>query len=274
MENNRLEKHLLEAEVLENEPVASGIIHMTLFVPEAAEQARPGQFINIYPSNERMILPRPIGICRSDRGEGTIELIYEIKGEGTEEMAKAGRGDSLRISQPMGNGFDLESLRENPEKTALLIGGGVGCSPLLFLAEALQHMGVSTTAVLGFRQESFLLDAFRRAGCRVLVTTEEPTEEAFLGNVVDCLNVNEAEAEEYFACGPRPMLAAVEQYVSSHGDDHCLQVSMEERMGCGYGVCLGCSIPVRVPDQEGNLVETRRRVCYDGPVFRGSEVIW
>jgi dihydroorotate dehydrogenase electron transfer subunit len=271
---------ILEAEVLTNEEIAHGIFRMSLYVMDKAAGVVPGQFINIYPNDRSLILPRPFGICDADAPEGTIDIVYQVTGQGTKEMSGAERGTIYRVTGPLGNGFDTSVFDDEVSGTgasgrsAMLIGGGVGCSPLVFLAKTLRKMKINVTAVLGFRKDKFLVDEFRDADCRVLVTTEEPDENSYLGTVVDCLKATGEEADEYFACGPRPMLNAVEKHIQEHSGDRCLQVSMEERMGCGYGVCMGCSIDVKEEDENGNIVKTRRRVCCDGPVFRGSEVIW
>ncbi|MDD7408535.1 MAG: dihydroorotate dehydrogenase electron transfer subunit [Anaerovoracaceae bacterium] len=273
-------KKILEAEVLSNEEISPGIFRMSMYVPEAAAEAAAGQFVNIYPADKSLILPRPFGICDANSSEGTVDIVYQVVGQGTEEMSQAERGTLYRIAGPLGNGFDLSVFDDSVSgagasgRSAVIIGGGVGCSPLLFLAKTLRKMGVNATAVLGFRKDKFLVEDFRDADCRVLVTTDEPDESSFLGTVVDCMRVTELEGDEYFACGPGPMLKAVGRYIKDRSDDSHLQVSMEERMGCGYGVCMGCSIDVKEPDENGNIIKTHRRVCCDGPVFRGSEVIW
>ncbi len=275
-----MKKKIMEAEVLSNTEIAPGIFRMSMYVTEAAAAAVPGQFINIYLNDKSLILPRPFGVCEADASEGTIDIVYQIAGQGTREMSEAERGTVFRIAGPLGRGFDLTVFSDEISGTgasgrsAMIIGGGVGCSPLVFLAKTLRKMGINTTAVLGFRKEKFLVDEFRNADCRTLVTTDNPDEDSFLGTVVDCMRVTEAEADEYFACGPGLMLAAVDKYIKERADDSRLQVSMEERMGCGYGVCMGCSIAVKIKDESGNIVRSHRRVCSDGPVFKGSEVIW
>ena len=274
-----MKKKLFEAEVLSNEEIAPGIFRMSLLTEETAvSEAVPGQFVNLYPENgERLILPRPFGICDANMTECTIEIVYEVVGRGTAKLSLAGRGHIIRTGVPLGRGFDLSGLKElqiRDPRPFILAGGGVGIAPLLFLARTLRSDDLKVLAVLGFRDTPFLIRDFEKTGCRVLVTTERLNEKTFLGTVIDCMTINNISAPAYFACGPRGMLKAVDSYVSEDCGDEFLQVSMEERMGCGYGVCVGCSIPVLERDESGEILRTRRKVCKDGPVFRGSEVIW
>lgn len=262
-----------------NEEIAPGIFHLRLMADEeAATAAYPGQFLNVYPeAGRRMVLPRPFGICDADITDKTIDLVYETVGAGTRWMSEKKRRSRLKITNPLGRGFRLDGLKELQKKDprpAVLLGGGVGCAPMLFLAKTLAEEEIPNIAVLGFREFPFLAEEFRKTGSRTYVTTEKLNEENFLGTVIDCLEANGISAPAYFACGPRGMLAAADRYVSEDCGDEFLQVSLEERMGCGYGVCVGCSIPVREMNEDGSFSEVRRKVCADGPVFRGSEVNW
>ncbi len=261
-------KTIYNAEVFENKEIAPGIMKMTLMSEELSEAAQPGQFINIYPDPDRLILPRPFGINDADPDSRTVSIIYEIVGEGTTEMADLSSGSVLRTAGPLGNGFDL-SVFEKPGSTALLAGGGVGTSVLLFAARRLAEMNVDTTAVLGFREHPFGAEEFEKLGCRVFRTADMPAEGLFKGNVCDCINANKLSADHYLACGPEPMLKALVSLTDADGSSDRLQISMDGRMGCGYGVCLGCSISLQT--SEGTV---RKRVCADGPVFRGNEVMW
>ena len=274
-----LKKEIIEAEVLTNEEIAPGIFHMSMRAGrDAVEAACPGQFLNIYPeSGGRLVLPRPFGICGADPEEQTFEIVYEVVGSGTFRLSEKRSGDALKICAPLGRGFDLSKMKElqaEDPRPPVLVAGGVGCAPILFLAGELKKMEVPAVAVLGFRETPFLTEKFRETGCRTLVTSEVLNDRTFLGTVIDCMEIHELKAPAYFACGPRGMLAAVDRYVSEDCGDECLQVSLEERMGCGYGVCVGCSVRIREKDGEEKEYTVRRRVCVDGPVFRGSEVIW
>ena len=265
--------------MLSNQEIAPGIFRMSFLTEESAvSEAAPGQFVNIYPKEGgRMILPRPFGICGTKPSESTMEIVYEVVGTGTAALSEAERGHLLKIGVPLGRGFDLtglKDLQEQDPRPFVLTGGGVGSAPMLFLARTMLREGLKIQVVLGFRDRPFLLPDFEKTGCRMLVTTEQLHEQFFLGTVTDCMKINRISAPAYFACGPRGMLAAVDEYVSGDCGDENLQVSLEERMGCGYGVCVACSVPVLEQDENGETRKVRRKVCKDGPVFRGSEVIW
>lgn len=274
-----MKKSIHEAEVLANTEIAPGIFRMAVSAGEAVvSEAVPGQFLNIYPEpGGRLILPRPFGICGADPASRSMEIVYEVVGEGTARLSKKQTGSVLTIGAPLGKGFDLSRLieiqKEDP-RPFVLVGGGVGCGPMLFLARILAKKGVSFVAVLGFRDVPFLSAEFEETGCRVLMASEQSHSGLFQGTVIGCMKKNQISAPAYFACGPRGMLSAVDEYVSRDCGDEQLQVSLEERMGCGYGVCVGCSIPVMEEDSNGEERRVRRKVCKDGPVFRGSEVIW
>ena len=272
------EKKIYRGIVVSNQEIADGIMKMTLSAPEAAGEARPGQFANLYPAADSLILPRPISICDADGDDGTLTFVYAVVGAGTAEFAGYGSGDTVRVSSPLGTGFLLphpagaQGVSGTDSLSAVLIGGGVGCAPMLFMAKELKKRGCSVTAVTGFRKEPFLIDELKEAGARVIVTTDMPAENAFLGTVVDCMEINEVRGDLYFSCGPRAMLAAVCSYLKDRGEE--VQVSLEERMGCGYGACVGCVCDIKVRDEQGVEHILRKKVCKDGPVFMGSEVVW
>ena len=267
-------KYIYQGEILVNETCSPGIMKMEILAAQAAAEARPGQFINVYPNGDRMILPRPISICDADPAEGTLTLLYDVVGRGTEEMSQMGRGDIIKISSPLGNGFTL------PEegRPVLMISGGVGTAPMLFLARRISELKNRMTAVTGFRKDPLLTEELREADCRVLVTTELPGEDSFVGNVIDCMEINGISPDPdwvCYACGPGPMLKAVSSFLEKLDPDINLQVSLEERMGCGYGVCVGCARDIRTgTDQDGNDIIVRKKVCKDGPVFDAKEVVW
>ena len=274
-----MKNKILEAEVLVNEEIASGIYYMSMVTEEeAVSAAYPGQFLNVYPEpGGRLILPRPFGICGADPSKKTIDIVYEVVGAGTAWMSGLKKGHWLKIAAPLGKGFDLSGLKDLQEKSGqpvVLVGGGVGCGPMLFLAQMLQKEELPVAAVLGFRDAPFLHLHFEEAGCRTLVASQTIQENTCHGTVIDCMKANEVKASAYFACGPRGMLAAVDDYAAADCGDEYLQVSLEERMGCGYGVCVGCSTEIRFRDGQGGIQTVRRKICTDGPVFRGSEVIW
>ncbi|MBO4384932.1 MAG: dihydroorotate dehydrogenase electron transfer subunit [Clostridia bacterium] len=211
---------------------------------------RPGQFSEF--RLEGLFLRRPISVC-DDEG-GVLSIIYKTVGRGTEQMKFLKEGDTLDALTCLGNGYDLDAAGESP----LLIGGGVGVPPLYMLAKELIKKGKKVSVILGFntRSEIFFEDEFRALGCSVTVTTADGSYGA-RGFVTDALPET---ASYFYACGPKPMLAALCEKASFPGE-----VSLEERMGCGFGACMGCSIMTK-----GGA----KRVCKDGPVFKKEELIW
>jgi dihydroorotate dehydrogenase electron transfer subunit len=262
------------AEIITNKPIADGVMEMRLAAPaDVLAEAMPGQFLHVVVGDERFTLPRPISICRIDRGGGRLRLVYKVVGAGTAFFAALGPGDSLRTLGPCGNGFFLEV-----GDKAVLVGGGVGAPPLLFLAEKLraERPGIALVAVLGFKSAPFLKDEFSKACDEVFIATDDGSE-GFAGSSADFLEKGLASRARtkglispgtvLFACGPRPMLKNVASFAASHGMP--CQVSVEERMACGVGVCLGC--PVKVKSKDGWKY---MRVCKDGPVFQAEDLVW
>lgn len=257
---------IMKAPVVKNSEIAKDIYAMELDYSDNEESPRPGQFVNVYLPRQDMLLPRPLSICRHVGGR--LLLVYGIVGKGTGMLSLMRKGEALRISSPLGNGYDIEGVCEG--ETAMLFGGGLGVPPLLELARVLRFKGVNAEAVLGFREHAFLIDEMRDV-CTVHVAVENPKKNrlAFSGNVIDLIRQKDLSADRYYACGPASMLLALTKYYLSFEKD--VQVSLEERMGCGYGACLGCACKIREPEGKGVVY---KRVCKDGPVFWGSEVIF
>ena len=210
----------------------------------------PGQFINI--KLEGLFLRRPISICDWD-GEG-ITIIYKVVGKGTAALSDAEPGQDLDVLCGLGNGFDVSKCGER----TVVIGGGVGVPPMYGLAKALLKAGKPPIAVLGFnkKEEIFYEDQFRALGIETTVTTVDGSY-GVKGFVTDALR----SSYDYFcACGPLPMLKAVYNATATSG-----LLSFEERMGCGFGACMGCSCKTKY----GN-----KRICKDGPVLEKEEIIW
>lgn len=224
------------------------------------KNAAAGRFINIYPKGKDILLPRPISI--SEINEDGLTLVFGLVGRGTQELAAAQAGDSIRISTPLGNGFDIQRMgfsdEEKHVKQIVLFGGGIGTPPLVELAKQLRLEGCrKIAAVTGFKKDSFLTAELLAAGARVYAALETQGQ-----NVLDKFRQEGLAADYAFACGPLPMLRALAGYFENRT---ALQVSIEERMGCGYGACAGC-----VCHTKSGL----RRVCCDGPVFMADEVKW
>lgn len=250
----------LPCPVLSKENIAAGVYDVWLSTPQA-ELAKPGQFVGV--RCEGFTLRRPVSICEIDRARGRLRLVFEERGEGTRWMAGVRPGETLDVLAPLGNGFNLG----DTGRTAVFVGGGIGVPPLL---EAANPFAGHATAILGFRSKvNVILKAdFERYGIPVTVTTQDGTE-GEAGVVIPPLEkrLDAAPCGVIFACGPRPMLAAVAKTAETRGIP-CF-VSMEARMACGVGACLSCAIPVRV----GNEVQNWH-VCKNGPVFDAAKIVW
>ncbi|MGE4354017.1 MAG: dihydroorotate dehydrogenase electron transfer subunit [Oscillospiraceae bacterium] len=233
-----------------NDELTKNVFLMQLSGNTGAVKA-PGQFINI--AIDGLYLRRPISVC--DWGDGWMDIIYKVVGKGTEQMSKMPHGTKLNVLSGLGNGFDTGKCA----KRTAVIGGGVGIPPLFGLAKQLLAEGKSVTAVLGFNRddEIFLADAFAAIGCETVVTTLDGSF-GVEGLVTDALPG--LHFDYFCACGPEAMLRAVYEATETSG-----QMSFEERMGCGFGACMGCSCRTKY----GN-----KRICKEGPVLEKEEIIW
>ena len=235
-----------------NERLTPAVWRMTL---EGDTQwiTAPGQFVNV--ELDGCYLRRPISVC--DWDERTITLIYKVVGEGTALMAGLRPGARLDLLTGLGNGFDVTK----GSRRELLVGGGVGVPPLYNLAKRLLADGREVAVVLGFNTaaEVFFRDEFAQLGCRVVVATADGTE-GVRGFVTDAIRESGLTYDYFYACGPLPMLRALSDATKCSG-----QLSFEERMGCGFGACMGCSCKTKY----GN-----KRICKEGPVLTKEEVIW
>ena len=232
--------------IVSNECIAEKIWKMVLKGDTAG--IKPGQFVEI--AVPGYYLRRPISV--SDVDNDRLTIIYKTVGKGTTAMAQMLPGEELDILTCLGNGYDLTKAIEE----VLLIGGGVGVPPLIYLAKKLREQNKKVHAIIGFntKNEVFAEEVFEKLGCDVQVCTMDGS----YGRQGVVTDVIEMPAPYYFACGPMPMLRAIAQTVGSNG-----QMSMEERMGCGVGICVGCSIETK------NGV---KRVCKEGPVFDVEEL--
>ncbi len=251
------EKFKEQAVVIWQEAISYGVFSLWLKTDRIASGAKPGQFLSVYCRDGSRLLPRPISICEIDRHDMAVRLAYRVVGKGTEELSHLQRGDSLEVVGPLGNGFPLK------EKKAFLIGGGIGIPPLLQLAKELQ---CEKRIVLGYRDSVFLKEAFEKYG-EVYVATEDGSE-GTEGTVLDAIRANGLDAEIVYACGPTAMLRAVKEYARERKME--CWVSLEERMACGIGACLGCVCRSKEKDRHTNV--RNKRICKEGPVFRAEEV--
>ena len=234
--------------ITENTPLTPSVFRMRL--EGDTGELRPGQFVNI--KLEGLFLRRPISVC--DYEEGRLTVIYKVVGHGTELMSRMGVGETLDVLTGLGNGYDLDAVCRRP----LLVGGGVGVPPLYYLARELIEMGKRVSVVLGFNtaSEVFYEEEFKKLGASVTVTTADGSY-GVRGFVTDALDKN---ADYFYACGPEPMLKALHRATEIPGE-----MSFEERMGCGFGACMGCSCKTLT----GN-----KRICREGPVLKKEELLW
>lgn len=254
-------KEIRRLSILENQLIAPNIYSMTLVSKEMAEEAKPGQFVNLYCRGEARLLPRPISICEIDKKQGTINLIYAVVGKGTKEFSNIEEGDTIEVLGPLGNGFMID---EKKSKN-ILIGGGVGTPPLIELVKQLKG---EVEVYLGFRSHPILVEDFENLGAKVYIATEDGSVD-FKGNVLELLKKNNAKADIIYSCGPKLMLRAVSKWAQEKAIP--MQVSLEERMACGIGVCVGCVCKTKKKD---DIDWHHKKVCKDGPVFWSNEVIW
>ena len=238
--------------VVANEPLTPDVWRMVL-AGDTQWITRPGQFVNI--ELEGLYLRRPISI--SDWSEDTITIIYKVVGRGTEQMSRMSVGQELDVLTGLGNGFDADVECQQP----LLVGGGVGVPPLYRLAKELIARGRKVSVVLGFNtaKEVFYAEEFRSLGADVYVSTADGSV-GTKGFVTDAIRENGVDFDFFYSCGPLPMLKALCDCTEVSGE-----LSFEERMGCGFGACMGCSCKTLA----GN-----KRICKDGPVMKREEIIW
>ncbi len=236
--------------VLSNEPLTDSVSKMVLSGDTSAIAA-PGQFVNIQLAGK--FLRRPISVC--DYDETTLTIVYKVVGGGTEQMAQMAPGEILDILTGLGNGYDLTLSGDKP----LLLGGGVGVPPMYNLAKKLLTQGKKVTVILGFntKSEIFYEEEFKALGARVIVATADGSY-GIKGFVTTPMT--DLDYSYFYTCGPEPMLKAVYKASCTSG-----QMSFEERMGCGFGACMGCSC---------KTLTGYKRICKEGPVMRKEEILW
>lgn len=266
--NDKRDIRSLMAEVRDIYAVAEGIYELELLAPEVAAKAKPGQFLMIRPNKlGEPFLGRPMGIYDTNTEAGTITILFEVHGHGTELLAEVKKGDKLPLIAPLGNGFDVVG----QPRRVMIVGGGIGIAPLYPLANALAAAGVDFEVVVGAQTADRLLamDRLVRLGMPVHVYTDDGTMgKQGYPSVGVAERLAAEKFDQVFCCGPMPMMRGVAQICEAYGVP--CQVSLEERMGCGFGICVGCVIDHKAAD--GTL--SKKRVCYDGPVFDSKEVVW
>ena len=236
--------------VKENTPLTATVYRLVL-EGDTTAITRPGQFVNI--KLDGLYLRRPISVC--DCVGNTLTLLYKVVGKGTRQLADAKAGDVLDLLTGLGNGYDLTLAGERP----LLLGGGVGVPPLYMLARELKAQGKEVAVILGFNtaDEVFYEDEFKALGCAVTVATADGSR-GVKGFVTDAMAG--MVYSHFYTCGPEPMLKAVYKATATSG-----QFSFEERMGCGFGACMGCSC---------HTITGYKRICKEGPVLMKEEILW
>lgn len=232
-----------------NEKLTDNVYKMVLS-GDTADITACGQFVNI--QLDGLYLRRPISVCDCD--EKSVTIIYKVVGKGTELMSKMTVGESLDVLTGLGNGYDLSLSGNNP----VLLGGGVGVPPLYMLAKNLIKQGKRVSVILGFntKSEVFYEQEFNDLGCDVTVTTVDGS----YGVKGFVTNAYPQDYTYFYTCGPEPMLKAIYKTAKTSG-----QMSFEERMGCGFGACMGCSC---------KTITGYKRICKDGPVMKKEEILW
>ena len=236
-------------QIVSNEALTDSVYKMIL-AGDTSDITNCGQFVNI--QLDGMYLRRPISVC--DYDDQTLTIVYKVVGKGTEAMAAMTAGTKLDILTGLGNGYDLTLAGDKP----VLLGGGVGVPPMYNLAKKLRAMGKEVKVILGFnvRSEIFYEEEFKALGCDVTVTTVDGSY-GVKGFVTNALP---EDYTYFYTCGPEPMLKAVYRASKTSG-----QMSFEERMGCGFGACMGCSC---------KTLTGYKRICKDGPVMKKEEILW
>lgn len=232
-----------------NNHLNSDVMEMVL-TGDTSDIKRPGQFVNILVDG--LFLRRPISVCDCDGNK--LKIIYKIVGKGTKALSEMGSNVKLNLLTGLGNGYDISKAGKKP----LLIGGGVGVPPLYMLAKKLIPLAEKVTVILGFntKNDTFYIDEFKKTGAEVAVTTVDGSY-GVKGFVTDAIDF---DYTHIFCCGPEAMLKAV--YKKSKTD---AQFSFEERMGCGFGACMGCSC---------KTITGFKRICKEGPVLKKEEILW
>lgn len=258
--NKNMQKKKVTAIVESQKEIATDIYDMWLET-ELAKGAKPGQFICLYTKNASTLLPRPISICEVDKENNRMRIVYRIAGAGTAEFATYRKGDTVDILGTLGNGFPVE---EATGKKVFLMGGGIGIPPMLQLAK---EMNATKQIVVGYRNnQTFLKEDLEKNGS-VYIATEDGSVGS-KGNVMDAIAENALEADMIFACGPMPMLRAIKAFAQKNNIP--AYISLEERMACGVGACLGCVVKTKEIDHHSHV--NNARICTDGPVFEAKEV--
>lgn len=263
--------------VTENRRLNRQFVILTFLAPEISRKAEPGQFVNV---SCQAFLRRPFGIMNVDQGAGTIQIGIQIKGKGTSWLANLKVGEEVSLLGPLGHGFNLSGYRQ-----IITVGGGTGVFPLYYVLKTAKDLGLKTFAVCGYRSEAeaILVEDFRRLSDQAVMASDagdlDVTGHAgiALKTILDQLETDFANSESTFdrhstailTCGPKIMMQKVAELAAEH-QIPC-QVSLEEHMGCGVGICLVCVCKIK---SEGSEAISHQRCCVEGPVFAAETVVW
>lgn len=257
------EIYVEQAVVISQEKLSSDVYSLMIKTQDIAKDSKPGQFVALYCKDGSRLLPRPISICEIDKQDDAIRLVYRVLGEGTKEFSTLNVADTIKVMGPLGNGYTME------EKDALLVAGGIGIPPILELAKQLKQTyedKININIVVGYRDELFLNEELEKYG-KVYIAMDNGMV-GTKGTVMDAIKENNVKGEIIYSCGPMPMLKAIKEYAASNNIK--AQISLEERMACGVGACLGCVVDTKEKDHHSNV--NNARICMDGPVFLAEEV--
>lgn len=254
------QKKKIKATIVSQKKIAEQIYDLWLET-KLAKNAHPGQFVAVYPHHESTLLPRPISICEVSADKRRLRLVYRVAGKGTAEFASYDTGDTLEILGVLGNGFPVDKAKG---KQVFLIGGGIGIPPMLELAKQLDGQ---KRILMGYRDKDLFLHEDLAKYGDVYVATEDGSV-GTKGNVMDIINTHGLTADVIMACGPMPMLRAIKKFAEEKGIE--AYISLEERMACGVGACLGCVCRTTKVDSHSHVHNAR--ICTDGPVFEAKEV--
>ena len=256
------------------EEPAPGIFDLRLET-ELAQQAMPGQFVGVYPDDSSMLLPRPVSVC--DVSDNWLRLVFRVSGKETAALSRLRPGETVRLIGPLGNGYPLERM---DKKEVLLIGGGIGIPPLLFLAKVLAGAYEGTdrsdlcvarasavTAAIGYRTPDLFLEKEFAQYAKALIACDIPCGRGIQGTAIDAVLLERADGDVFCACGPKPMLQEV---INLAGDTETY-LSLEERMACGVGACLACVVKTKETDPHSHVKNAR--VCTEGPVFAAKDIV-
>ena len=284
----------LVKKIISNKKIKDNYFEIIVEAPEIVKSAQPGQFVNIKVSDGiEPLLRRPLSIHKI-RGQGTgnrvkgkakdsIVLLYEAVGKGTEILSRRKSGEFLDVIGPLGKGFNVDCGLSTVDRRPILVAGGMGTAPLVFLAEEItgdreQGTGGRIIVLIGAKTKKDILceDEFKKLGCKVRIATDDGSR-GFKGYVSDLLeNLLRTPYPEprtlIYACGPAPMLKEISRISQEHNIP--AQLSLESHMACGIGACMGCVVRIRKPKAESRKPFEYKRVCKEGPVFEANQILW